>query len=518
MRPRALPPILYPACIRTRNALGAAVNIGPGLVCLVGGSGSGKTYALKLFELAVKGRRVAYRMQDADVGAACDVDMVDDVSSPFARRLSSDNLSGIVRVLSLRPDLLEGVLRIQPSALIVWVRAMEKLDIEFMVNERCDHLGVEKESLTRDVINAFVQASDGTPRRLDQIVGRTLQYVVDEGSMYITASHIEKAACNIVTRAKVYAPVTRQDAFAPITPNTLNYLPVAIEADRNLLLANMQNANFCSRVAEGNFVSSFNIADVNLAYTTLTPILRFEVKQNISLNPSSISMLKPIFTFTSTVGKLVGNIINNFRFISNKISFMYVPILKNWYHNVSFGTTTVSAMISVVVVSVAFDTHQHWLLPLQNYLEAGPFVRHDHPIFPMPPHGSKVEVTTKMPTTMHDLKPTPRDDFRQEFSALDIIQTLILQDHASELASIPHLPPRINSGTHIATLRTSSALLQKSKSSQSLVGTQTGSIKDDRFLQLARVMDAIGQKEDAQEMLRASASMGNLEAEQLLSR
>ncbi len=226
-QPRALPPVTFPAWVRTRSAFAAAAGAGPGLVHLVGPEGSGKSYTLRLFEVSVSGGRVKRRTPGGAMEPGLAVDLVDDVDGATAEQLATAIPPGTVRVLSMRPDAL-GHVRTGPR--VVRVHAMDETDVRTMVATRCGQFAVEPGELAEAAMAELVRLGDGTPRRLDRLLGAALRQALGENAASIEARHVSAAAEALCAQAREGAPLIARDTVAPITAATLQTRIVAAPA------------------------------------------------------------------------------------------------------------------------------------------------------------------------------------------------------------------------------------------------------------------------------------------------
>ena len=517
LRPRALPPISYPAWVRTREALAAAIATGDGLVCLVGRSGSGKTYTLKLYSLSVQGRRVGYRLSDTAVETQLDIDIVDSVNKSTVENLSSYSLPNTVRVISLLPELLDLALHIQPEARVVWMQAMEKSDVEYMVIERCKHLGLEREKLSDEALTAFVQESDGTPRQLDRTIGGALRCAFNDGVENITANHVAKKLCGISTQADLNRPSAESEVVTKITADMLYDIPMFIDTIKKQSSSKAQdsikpsfNTTLVSESALETAPQTFCNPDPRPVFTThlengskSKPFLDFLTQQQClpnmiwaadlqEKNASPINKLHP--AEAKAIDKIKWqNPINIGFFSAAVIAATLLPML------------TMPNAISNMKLFATIDR-------TKTQLE-----RHSSSTLSTLHSKLSSEHTAGMNHVVLNVTPWLEDKLDRQFQALDPVQFAVMQDHKNLLAKFSSFDikttPTIHPDLPLIVSITEASTSPKSPASE----TQIGREKSVYLLQLAKIMQLIGQKGDAQELIQASASMGNPEAKQVLS-
>ena len=219
--PRAISPVRFPAWGRTRAAFVQALQAGPGLLCLVGGAGSGKTYTLMLYKMSATDLRVAIRTPDVPADPAVDVDLVDDVTAEDAAILGQELRPGLRRVLAMAPGALAGLPNAGPAARIVRVRPMDPIDVRTMVAGRITQMGIPPETAGAGALTKLVELSDGTPRQVDRLLGASLRLAFIDDKKIVSAHHVVTAAnalAHAVARPKTARPNTARPMAATASP------------------------------------------------------------------------------------------------------------------------------------------------------------------------------------------------------------------------------------------------------------------------------------------------------------
>ena len=252
LQPRALPPANFPAWTRTRTAFAAAIDAGPGVVCLVGPEGSGKTYTLTLYKLYVTGRRIGLRSPGDPMQAELDIDLIDHVDASAAPGLASGLPPGIVRVLSLRPDALDAALRAQSACRVVQVQAMDAEDVRCLVASRCRDFSIEQREVSAAAVAELTQSSQASPRRLDRLFGAAVKHAIQQDAAILTAAHVTMAAWTITAAhlAATPAALPAQRATGAAIGNTPAAAPEAVATiSPDLIEAKVTQAELSTAVA-----------------------------------------------------------------------------------------------------------------------------------------------------------------------------------------------------------------------------------------------------------------------------
>ena len=518
LRPRALPPISYPAWVRTREAFAAAIATGDGLVCLVGRSGSGKTYTLKLYTLSVQGRRVGYRLSDTAVETLLDIDIVDSVNESTVQHLSSYSMPNTVRVISLQPELLDLALHIQPKARVVWMQAMEKSDVEYMVNERCKHLGLEREKLSDEALTAFVQESDGTPRQLDRSIGGALRCAFNNGVENIMANHVAKKLCGNSTHADLNRPSARSEVVTEITADMLYGTPVLIDTTKKQSSSKVQDSVKSSFDTTLVSDSAFQTVPQTLGNPDSMPVsvthLESDNKLKLSLDFLSQQQCSSNMIWSAHLREKNASPVK--KLSPSKTAGAVYKI--RWQNPINFGVFSIVVIAATLLPMFTMPDaiSEMKLFVTINTTETQP-ERHSSPTLSTLPSKPSSKRAIEMARVVINMTPWLEDKLNRQFQALDPVQFAVMQDYKNLLVKLSSFDietsPTIRPGLPLITSITEASTSPKSPVSE----TQIDREKSVYLLQLAKIMQLIGQKGDARELIQASASMGNPEAKQVLS-
>ncbi len=188
-----LPPARFGAWGQTCSELAVAVAAGPGIVALVGPEGSGKTYTLMDLAHSMPGGRAKLRIARDPVASGVEVDLVDDVGAePWALLDAEPPCSG-VRVQAMRPSMLASVLGRYPDAKVVQMHPMTGEDVRMMVETRRQQIGLHGDAFTLEALSCLDRLANGSPRRLDRLLGRAERAARAGGSRGISAEHVQQA-------------------------------------------------------------------------------------------------------------------------------------------------------------------------------------------------------------------------------------------------------------------------------------------------------------------------------------
>lgn len=518
LRPRALPPISYPAWVRTCEAFAAAIATGDGLVCLVGRSGSGKTYILKLYSLSVQGRRVGYRLSDTAAETQLDIDIVDSVNKSTVEHLSSSSLPNTVRVISLQPELLDLALHIRPEARVVWMQAMEKSDVEYMVNERCKHLGLEREKLSDEALTAFVQESDGTPKQLDRSIGGALRCAFNDGVENIMANHVAKKLCGNPTQADLNRPSAESEVVTKITADMLYGIPVFIDTTKKQSFSEVQDlikpssdTTLVNEPARETAPQTFCNPD---PMPVLVTHLENGSKSKLSLDLLIQEQYLPNMIWAAGLQEKNASPIKKLR-PTKAARAIYKT---RWQNSINVGVLSAAVIAATLFPMLTMpNTISNMRLFVAINRTKTQRERHSLPTLPTLLSKPSSERAVEMTRVVLNVAPWLEDKLDRQFQALDPVQFAVMQDHKSLLVKLSSFDTETTSTIHpdlppIASI-TEASTSPKSPTSE----TQIDREKSVYLLQLAKTMQLIGQKGDAQELIQASASMGNSEAKQVLS-
>ena len=190
---RTLSPVLFPSWQATCKAFGTAIWSGPGLVVLAGAEGSGKTFTLLAFAAGASSIKVGLRNPDQALDAGIAIDLVDDLDAQAFARLAP--FQG-TRVVAVHPRLVPHVLDACPHASVVTVPPMTSRDVRMMVEVRRPQLQLPLGSFSPHAVRRLDELALGNPRRLDDLIFRSLRIAAAAVSTRIRVSpgHVEQAA------------------------------------------------------------------------------------------------------------------------------------------------------------------------------------------------------------------------------------------------------------------------------------------------------------------------------------
>ena len=222
LQPRGLPPVNFSAWMRTRRAFTAAVDAGPGLVCLVGPEGSGKSYTLHLYKLAMIGRRIGLRAPGEAAEAGLEIDLVDNVDAAAAEALAAEMPPDLVRVLSIRTDEMDKLEIVPPEPRIVRMRPMSAADVRGMVKVRRTQFALEADEVAEPAVAELVRLSNGTPRRIDRMFGAAVRRALLENASCVTADYVASAAHGVIGQPGQLGAAMDRASVANITLDRIN--------------------------------------------------------------------------------------------------------------------------------------------------------------------------------------------------------------------------------------------------------------------------------------------------------
>ncbi len=186
---RTLSPALFPSWQATCNAFGAAMAAGPGLVMLVGGPGSGKTFTFLAYAGGAS-RPVGLRSIDDPLQPGTEIDLVDNVHAKAAARLMPFRGT---RALAVEPKLAERLMHAFPGARIVTVQPMLPHDVLVMVEVRLPQLGLPVGHFTSRALARMDELCGGNPRQLDALLFRSLRLAAAAAVARVSPGHVEQA-------------------------------------------------------------------------------------------------------------------------------------------------------------------------------------------------------------------------------------------------------------------------------------------------------------------------------------
>ena len=229
---RALPPVNFVAWMDTCVELASMLAAKPGLVALVGPKGSGKTYTLAAFshDPTSANRRASLRRpgQPLDPGTA--LDLVDDVDLEGLERLVAEPAYYGQRVIALRPDTLDALLRVHPNVPVISVRPMSPGDIRTMVDARRIYFRLPADAFTVRAFSALKTYSAGNPEALDDLCTRAIQIARIANASRIAAEHVGQAQQSLLAMDAVAHQ-------AEIQPHNANQFEDTVPAGYNAALA-----------------------------------------------------------------------------------------------------------------------------------------------------------------------------------------------------------------------------------------------------------------------------------------
>ena len=187
---RNLSPALFPSWQATCNAFGAAMAAGPGLVMLVGGPGSGKTFTFLAYAGGA-GKPVGLRSIEDPLQPGTEIDLVDNVHVNAMARLIPFRST---RALAVGPKLAERLMHAFPRARIVTVQPMLPHDVRIMVEVRLPQLGLPVGYVTSRALARMDELCGGNPRQLDALLFRSLRLAAAATVARMSPGHVEQAA------------------------------------------------------------------------------------------------------------------------------------------------------------------------------------------------------------------------------------------------------------------------------------------------------------------------------------
>lgn len=194
---RTLSPALFPSWLATCHAFGAAIAAGPGLVMLVGGPGSGKTFTLLAYAGGA-GKKAGLRSIDDPLKPGTEIDLVDNV---YAKALARLKPFGGTRALAVEPKLAERLMHSFPDARIVTVQPILLRDVRMMVELRRPQLGLPVGYFTSKALARMAELCVGNPRQLDALLFRSLRLTAAAAVARVSPGHVEQAALQIAMEA-----------------------------------------------------------------------------------------------------------------------------------------------------------------------------------------------------------------------------------------------------------------------------------------------------------------------------
>ncbi len=162
-------------------------------MALVGPEGSGKTYTMMDLAHSMPGGRAILRNAWYAMTSGVQVDLVDDVGAEQWALLDVEPACSGVRVQAMRPNLLASVLGRYPDAKVVRMRPMTGEDVRMMVETRRQQIGFHGDAFTLGALSCLDRLANGSPRRLDRLLGRAGRAARAGGSRRISAEHVQQA-------------------------------------------------------------------------------------------------------------------------------------------------------------------------------------------------------------------------------------------------------------------------------------------------------------------------------------
>ena len=210
-RAGAFPAVEFPAWKRTRDDLAGAIARGVGMVALVGVRGSGRTWLL-----ATQRRLSAARASSAQGAPAHRlVSMItDDVDLGAIERFAANRRGTAapargVQVVAIAPELLAALVAAFPDARVVRMRPMASVDVRTMIEVRREQAGLPAEAMSVRAVLRLEELCEGSPRRLDRLLGRAALVAKVAAAEQLTAEHVDAAA-----------RLLRLDSIPPSSPDT----------------------------------------------------------------------------------------------------------------------------------------------------------------------------------------------------------------------------------------------------------------------------------------------------------
>ncbi len=487
LKPRALPPVDFAAWMHTRSELGAAVTSRPGLICLTGPEGSGKTYTLRLYKLSVRNLRVGYRMPGEQAEEALQIDLVDQVDATNARVLARDIPPGTVRVLAIRPDVLPAVLQIRPDTKVIQVHRMEDADVRTMVSLRSGHFGLAPDEFTGDAVQELLRLSNGTPRRIDRLFGLAVKHAIEAGLPAVDASHIVMAGMTDRALAVTGPTADAHQIFSNITAETVRH-PAAPAAPEE-------------------------------PEPQREPVPPPASPVQHAPEPQRAQPIDPAGARLSGNGPLVPSQ----RWAFSDLPAQPVDALERAARSRTRGRWGASAGLAAAVLLAIV------MLPR-------PQTQSISSILPttaerIPSADPALLTTAAAPPQVKQASATPAPAFAGEtavaaltrhFNEYDPVQLFVLHQPRPASSPDPAGPPSAQPPAAVTEADTVQPKQAPPATPQPAVvparAPSPASAPDpaeaDRLLQLARAMESIGQLDDARQMFRASAALGNAEAQQ----
>lgn len=193
----ALSPSNFGSWARTCAAFAAAIKAGPGIIALVGPEGSGKTYTLTAFALALDGQGTKLRVPGQPLEPGLWMDLVDSVDAEAWERLSAEPEFSGIQAVAICPELLAPLLLTHPGARIVRIGSMSAPDVRTMLETRRSQLGLPPDALTFKALSNLERLCEGNPRKLDRLFGCVERAARAANSNKILGEHVVQADRNL---------------------------------------------------------------------------------------------------------------------------------------------------------------------------------------------------------------------------------------------------------------------------------------------------------------------------------
>ena len=190
--PLILPAVEFESGLSTCRDLASALSYGPGVVALVGPSGSGKSFVLNAFMRPPpsSAQRAAVRNIDEPLNEDITLDLIDNVDAEGIASLATAP-NAIRRVLALRPDTLGIFQHYFPASPVVHMRPLASADLRVLLDARRKMLGLPIGSITTRAALLLERRCSGSPREFDRLFMQTA--VEARSSPRIAAEHVERA-------------------------------------------------------------------------------------------------------------------------------------------------------------------------------------------------------------------------------------------------------------------------------------------------------------------------------------
>ncbi len=197
LRLNALSPSNFGSWARICAAFAAAIKAGPGIIALVGPEGSGKTYTLTAFALALDGQGTKLRVPGQPLEPGVWIDLVDGVDAEAWELLCAEPKFSGIQAVAIYPELLAPLLLTHPGARIVRIGSMSAPDIRTMLETRRSQLRLPPDAFTFKALSNLERLCEGNPRKLDRLFGCVERAARAANSNKILGEYVVQANRNL---------------------------------------------------------------------------------------------------------------------------------------------------------------------------------------------------------------------------------------------------------------------------------------------------------------------------------